>query len=76
MYRCTGLTLPGLFGTVGSVAVAVGLRYGVGLLGMRHWEHSFSALPQNKPKPSVYSLEGTLLHYGGGGDQVHCRKRV
>lgn len=45
MVRAVGLTLPGLLRAVGSVAVAVRLRDGVGLLGVRRREHSLSALP-------------------------------
>lgn len=64
-----------MFGTVGSVAVAISLRYGVGFLGVRHGEHSLSALPQSPSNTSISSLEGSLFHYGSDGDQVHCRKR-
>lgn len=71
--QCAGLTLPGLFGAVGSVAVAISLRYGVGLLGVRHREHPLSALPQIHTNTSICRLKGSLLHYGSRGDQVHCR---
>lgn len=73
--KCAGLTLPGLFGAVGGVAIAVSLRYGVGLLGVKHWEHSLSALPQSHPNASICIQEGSLIRYGSGGGRVHCRKR-
>lgn len=60
---------------VGTVAVAIGLRYWVGLVGVMHRDHSLSALPQRSPDASVDGLEGSLLDYGGGGDQVHCKKK-
>lgn len=70
--HCAGLTLPGLFSAVGNVAIPISLKYGVGLLGVRLWEHSLSALPHSHPDTSIRSMERALLHYRCGGDQVHC----
>lgn len=63
-----------MFGAVRGVTVTVSLRYGVGLLGVRRGEHPLPALPQSLPNTSICSLEGALLQYGSGGDQVHCRQ--
>lgn len=72
IWRCAGLTLPGLFGAVGSVAVAVSFRYGVWLRGVEHRENSLSALPHSHADTCVCSLKGSSLRGGSAGDQVHC----
>lgn len=69
------LTLPGLLGAVGGVAVAVGLQYGVGLLGVRRRENPLSALRRGRRTASTRPLEGQLLQRGSDRDQVPCGER-
>lgn len=72
IWRCAGLTLPGLFGAVGTVAVAISFRNGVRLRGVKHRENSLSALPHSHADTCVCGWKGSLLRGGSAGDQVHC----